>query len=317
MDARLVLGLEGGNAAGTPTAGAVRSAHRRLARRVHPERGGSSGLAALVDTAAAALASGTTSIEPPCTPAALLGVSESAGEDEVRAGYRRLARLTHPDLGGTDELFRAVAAATDALLHRGVGWADALAGRRRSTRGASTWGPRWAAPPPRPPRPYRPPPPSGRPMPNRRGAWIDIASVGAWAILAATVGLGLWRLPPGPGRVVLVLLLGVALVPGRFLVGQARRSAIVLLGRRVRIDAAVDPEAFLVDRCLDAPVGREEEHRLYAAYDLWCRRRRVEPVSPFMFIETLRGLGLLYVKSSAWQPGIWVGIRLAPAAPRG
>jgi len=50
----------------------------------------------------------------------LLGVSETAGEDEIRAAYRRIAAAVHPDRGGSAELARRVNAARDILLKRGA-----------------------------------------------------------------------------------------------------------------------------------------------------------------------------------------------------
>lgn len=65
---------------------------------------------------------------PPPAPApidiiearALLGVSESADAEAIRAAHRRLIALIHPDRGGTEELARKINAARDALLrHHG------------------------------------------------------------------------------------------------------------------------------------------------------------------------------------------------------
>lgn len=51
---------------------------------------------------------------------ALLGVDESADPDEIRAAYRRLIALTHPDRGGTEALAGRINAARDVLLrHHG------------------------------------------------------------------------------------------------------------------------------------------------------------------------------------------------------
>jgi len=38
----------------------------------------------------------------------VLGVTPEAGEDDLKAAYRRLSRQVHPDQGGSDLLFRAV-----------------------------------------------------------------------------------------------------------------------------------------------------------------------------------------------------------------
>lgn len=45
----------------------------------------------------------------------VLGVSVSAGADEIRVAYRKRARITHPDLGGSAAEFHAVQVAFDVL----------------------------------------------------------------------------------------------------------------------------------------------------------------------------------------------------------
>jgi curved DNA-binding protein CbpA len=47
---------------------------------------------------------------------AVLGVGRDATAAEIRAAYRKAAKLAHPDLGGSSEAFRRVQAAVDALL---------------------------------------------------------------------------------------------------------------------------------------------------------------------------------------------------------
>ena len=44
-------------------------------------------------------------------PHAVLGVAHGASPDEIRAAWRRVARDTHPDLGGDAEAFTVAAAA--------------------------------------------------------------------------------------------------------------------------------------------------------------------------------------------------------------
>ncbi|ROQ40826.1 nuclease-like protein [Frondihabitans sp. PhB188] len=77
------------------------------------------------------------------TPYEVLGVSPAASQDELRRAYRRLARQTHPDLGGTPERFRRVQLAWEL-----VGSVDDRArydsGRpaaRESQREGHTWAP--------------------------------------------------------------------------------------------------------------------------------------------------------------------------------
>ena len=47
--------------------------------------------------------------------AAILGVAQDATAEEVQAAYRRLARRTHPDSGGTTGLAAQLNAARDAM----------------------------------------------------------------------------------------------------------------------------------------------------------------------------------------------------------
>ncbi len=49
----------------------------------------------------------------------LLGVGADAGDDEIKAAYRRIAAAVHPDRGGSAELARRVNDARDILLKRG------------------------------------------------------------------------------------------------------------------------------------------------------------------------------------------------------
>jgi hypothetical protein len=49
------------------------------------------------------------------TPYEVLGVTAAASQTELRRAYRRLARETHPDLGGTPERFRQVQLAWELI----------------------------------------------------------------------------------------------------------------------------------------------------------------------------------------------------------
>jgi len=46
----------------------------------------------------------------------VLGLSPTAGHDEIRAAYRRLVKQRHPDNGGTAEMFRLLQAAYETLI---------------------------------------------------------------------------------------------------------------------------------------------------------------------------------------------------------
>lgn len=70
-------------------------------------------------------------MDTPPDPFRTLGLAYDAGPDDVRRAFRRLARTTHPDRGGSTDAFHGVRAAYDALA------AD-LDGARR----------RWQPPPP-------------------------------------------------------------------------------------------------------------------------------------------------------------------------
>jgi DnaJ domain len=51
----------------------------------------------------------------PLSAYAVLGIAKGASAQEIRAAYKRMALLTHPDQGGSDEAFRAVQRAYERL----------------------------------------------------------------------------------------------------------------------------------------------------------------------------------------------------------
>jgi hypothetical protein len=295
MDPRSLLGV-GARATRTE----LRSAHRRLRAALDPAAGGTTGLVHLLDVALDVATTGRSPDRLVLDPHAVLGVPPTASDDDVKAAYRRLARLVHPDRGGTDELFRVVATAHDVLSG-----AVHTAGRRRT----------WSPPPrPRPRRPYRAPAPELRHVTPVWRAWRDLAqhvavlTVAIILPLAAAIAVG-WVLT----AVVVAVLVGWFSSVLRPTIDSALRAAVVLAGSRVKVAPEVEPERFLEDTCLDAPVGRQREDELYDAYVRWCRTRGAA-VAPWVFVERLRSLGLLYVRSSAWDGGIWVGVTLRPVA---
>ncbi|HVF32894.1 MAG TPA: J domain-containing protein [Acidimicrobiales bacterium] len=306
MDPRRLLGV--GARAGRAE---VRSAHRRLRRALDPTAGGTAGLVALVDLAAAVLTGGAPVerlLRPP-DPSGILGLPPGGpvAAADAPAAYRRLARVVHPDRGGTDELFRVVAAAHEALTAppAGRGSRPRHAGRR----------PRPSPPAPPPPRgPYRAPPPEARHVVSGWQALRELAFHGSVLVAVGGVVAGAFVVTPVLGAIAVLGALAWGAAALRASVQSVLRAVIVLLGSRVRIADAIAPERFLEDRCLDAPIGRQGERALYDAYVRWCARQPTGdgPVAPWVFVERLRTLGLLLVKPSAWEDGLWVGVTLRP-----
>jgi hypothetical protein len=87
------------------------------------------------------------------TPYEVLGVPASASQDDLRRAYRRLARETHPDLGGTPDRFRQVQLAWERIgTPEDRARYDSSAGSRVTGPGSSPSGSAstaWAPPAPR------------------------------------------------------------------------------------------------------------------------------------------------------------------------
>ena len=45
----------------------------------------------------------------------VLGVSETATQDEIKKTYRKLAKENHPDIGGNEDIFKKISSAYDIL----------------------------------------------------------------------------------------------------------------------------------------------------------------------------------------------------------
>lgn len=298
MDPWLLLGVGAG--AGRAE---LRAVHRRLRRQVDPIRGGTAELVRLVDAAYGAVTSGQRQAPLSADPHRVLGLAAGAPPPAIHAAFRRLARRVHPDLGGTDELFRVVGAAHEALTRTPV----------RRTR--PTWRPTPWNIPPRPPRrpapvPYRAPAPQDRPHPPAWRAWRDLGEHFVVLAAAAVVIAAAGRLDPRLFAAAVILVVGLSGTLLRPALEGALRSVVIIRGARVRVAPEIEPERFLEETCLDAPVGRQDEAQLYLRYIDWCMARRRGPIPHWVFVERLRGLGLLYVKASIWDAGLWVGIRL-------
>lgn len=234
-------------------------------------------------------------------PYAVLGVRPGTPRDEVRGAFRRLARLVHPDRGGTDELFRIVDMSYDLVT-------DPLARAQRQT------GVRYRPPPPPPPPgPFRP-----RAAEERRyeapwrswttiGTGVGVLAFGAALLAALFVALAQAGNPAVAPFMAISTI--AALIAARPAFRAIARAATRLRSRHA-FAAAADLDTFLVERCLDAPVGRERDEVLYLAYRRWCADHRRLPVSMLAFVEYLRSVGLLYVTASSWDSGVLVGVRL-------
>lgn len=302
------------------TSAEVRSAHRRLAQHL---RAGKAPLALrrLVDDAATVASAGGREVAVP-DAARVLDVAASSPPPRIKARYRHVARLCHPDLGGTDELFRVVGEAYGELAgrrsnSRRTAPSSTAGDARRTWSYQQAWaGMRVERPPkPPPPGPYVAPPPERRIRPSRARAALDLAfnaGVLGGALACVFVLLALrqwWVVLP-----VAVFVVGSGSPARPFVHGMAR-AIIRLRSRPAQMSPGTgSPVLFLEQTCLDAPVGRVADEMLYELYVRWCMRRHRAPVSPWAFVEQLRSLGLLYVKATSWEGGVWVGLKVREAA---
>lgn len=285
------------------SAGEIRRVHRRHVERIEQSGSGVhvAGLLQLLDDLRADALAGRESMTP--APAALFGVTGSSTDPEViRFTWRRLAALTHPDQGGTDGLFRLVSDAHDELTGARI---------RRRLRRASH---REPPPPPPPPGPFRVPPPETRPRVTAR-TWIDLAlssSTASLAILGPLVVAVTGFVVTQPSWAVAGFFLWplVYLRFGRAALFDAGRALVRLRLDRLTIDDDVSPGAFLSDRALDVPVGREWDDLVYDTYAWWCAQRHVRPLPVRVFMEVLRSYGLLHIRAPGWDRGLWVGLKL-------
>ncbi|MGI8794909.1 MAG: hypothetical protein ACR2H3_17330 [Acidimicrobiales bacterium] len=300
----------------------VKAAHRRLA--AHLRAGGATAeIRRVVDDAAAAVLRGGV-LPRPIDPVRILGVRLGASVPELKAAYRTQARLCHPDLGGTDELFRIVGHAVELLAPRGREpgrpmWDPdgSFVDRRHRTQARPSWhGIRFERPPkPPPPKPFVAPPPERRVRPSRVRAGLDLAM--HLAVVLALIGaVGavavLWRFWALVAIAAIVMSSGQSLRP---LIDGLARAVIRFRAGPSRISAgAGSPITFLEQTCLDAPVNRVSEDDLYSLYAEWCVARQRLVVSQWAFIEQLRSLGLLYVKATSWEGGVWVGLKVSDEA---
>lgn len=318
VDGFEVLGLDV-----TASPSDVRSAADRLVRHVRSferrrDLPSVSVLERVVVDARDAVLTGRPFHPPP--PARVLGVSAPVGGDvdAVRAAWRRLAAVSHPDAGGTAGLFRVVSEAHDELT-------DPLGTLRRRARQdrRAGWGfiPDPPSKPP-PPGPFAAPAPADRVVPRRGDAVLDLVStlpLAAGWITAASIPI-VWQ-----GRTMLPSSLLIAAVTGLFLRVRADRVVWAVsrlrmhsrLAARAKPDATPssspppeDPAAFLAERGLDAPVARVAHRDVWHEYVRWCSLRNARPLPEWTFVEELRSYGLLFVGGPDRLRARWVGLRL-------
>lgn len=315
VDPRRLLGVE-------PLASAaeVRAAHKRLAAHLRAGRAPTA-LRRLVDDAGAVAAAGGREVAVP-TPQRVLDVSSGTPAPRLKARYHEVARLCHPDLGGTDELFRVVGSAYEELAGIRTGRLRRTTADSEGPRMRTTWvGTDWSSirverpPKPPPPGPYVAPPPERRIRPSRGRAALDLAF--HLSVLVGTLGTvgGLLALRQWWAILPAVILVPRSRWPLRPFVHGAARALIRLRSGPARVaDGTGSPITFLEQACLDAPVSRVPDDLLYDVYLAWCRSRGRTPVSSWAFVEQLRSLGLLYVKATTWDGAVWVGLKVRESA---
>lgn len=197
------------------------------------------------------------------TPYEVLGVDAAASQEELRKAYRRLARETHPDTGGTAERFRQLQLAWErvgtpedraAYDRRG----GAASTRTQGSRGAAPHqGPSWAPKAPDP-RPASKPRARAYGHPGGRARELYLELLGEW------VGRGVTIDDPYDDTLVRSAPAEIRRCLAKALAEEATATTIALLGIGYTIwsDVAADPDArgsSVDDRKLDhvvlAPTG--------------------------------------------------------------
>jgi DnaJ domain len=177
----------------------------------------------------------------------LLGVSRDASPTEIRSAYRSLAKVMHPDAGGTAGTFRLLREAYETLTdpERRDDYDD----------GPDEDGPDEDEPPP-PPPPRRRPDADHVPRLPTFGpgtfAWWNAVVAGGRPVLAEPAGPGRTVVLAAAGGWVVLLLLLVLVAPaapllaGWLLVLGGSGAAVVRLGRN-QLTATRDDRAFMAE----------------------------------------------------------------------
>jgi hypothetical protein len=290
VDAHQVLGVPA-------TAGRVeiRRAYERLTDHLAAADAPTDELVRIVATAYRQLTRPGWALPGSIDPYRVLGVAPTATADDIRAAYRRLATVVHPDAGGTDELFRIVATAQDTAVEPSARWRPA------------NW------PKPRADRPFVAPDESELREVATWRAWATVAVDVAVLAAAAVVVYALATLARPQNMRAATIAVAVPSLVAFVACRPVVRGLLPALTRALRSYNApigAEPRTFLEERCFDSPVNRVADDRLYNEYLRWCLRRGRAGVAEWVFVEHLRRVGLLHIQSSSWTNGLWIGVRL-------